>query len=107
LYQLDISFCSKINDKSIQYFSNIKVLEMVVCDQNKITNKGLRKLNNIRELNMIACDQNSITDEVIKLIGSNLKKLNISCCYQFTSEIFNYLPNSCKIKMNKLDFKRN
>jgi hypothetical protein len=107
LYKLDISFCNLINDESFQYFSNIKVLEMVMCDQNEISNNGLEKLTNLRELNMIACDKDGINDEVFKLIGSTLKKLNISCCYQFTNEIFNYLPSNCKIVMNKLDLKRN
>jgi hypothetical protein len=68
LYQLDISFCNKINDESFQYFSNIKVLEMIGCNQNEITNEGLRKLNNIRELNMTACDQKTITNELFKSI---------------------------------------
>jgi hypothetical protein len=106
LYQLDISFCKFINDISFDYFSNIKVLEMVICDRNEISNNGLSKLKQLRELNMISCDQNSINNELFKLIGSNLKKLDISCCYQFTNEIFNYLPSNCKIVMNKLNLKR-
>jgi hypothetical protein len=96
-----------INDKSFDYFSNIKVLEMVACDQEEITNEGLSKLTKLRELNMIVCDQDTIHDNFFKSIGSNLVKLNISCCYQFTNEIFNYLPVDCKIEMNKLNLKRN
>jgi hypothetical protein len=121
LYKLDISFCKFIDDESFDYFSNIKVLEMVACDQietkkikylffvekSGISNKGLSKLRSLRELNMIACDQKTINDEVFKSIGNNLVKLNISCCYQFTNEIFNYLSSKCEIKMNKLDLKRN
>jgi hypothetical protein len=106
LYQLDISFCIGIDDKSFDYFSNVKVLEMVASGQDEITNQGLEKLTNLRELNMISCDQNSINDEVFKSIGKNLVRLDISCCYQFTNEIFNYLSGNCEIKMNKLDLKR-
>jgi hypothetical protein len=107
LYKLDISFCNKLNDDSFGYFSNVKVLEMIACDQKKITNKGLGKLNNLRELNMIACDQKTINDDIFKGVGTNLKKLDIGCCYQFTNKIFDYLPGNCKIEMNKLDLKRN
>jgi hypothetical protein len=123
LYKLDISFCNLLNDESFQYFSNVKVLEMVMCDQIEkevgiyslifkksvpgISNEGLKKLTKLRELNMIACDQKAITNKVFKSIGSNLVKLDISCCYQFTNEIFNYLRSDCKVKMNKLNLKRN
>jgi hypothetical protein len=106
LYKLDISFCNLLNDESFQYFSSVKVLELVACDQDETSNKGLGKLTNLKELNMIACDQKTITDDIFKSIGKDLVKLNISCCYQFTNEIFNYLPHNCKIKMNKLNLKR-
>jgi hypothetical protein len=107
LYKLDISFCYKINDDSFDYFSNVKVLDIVACYQNEVSDKGLSKLKQLRELNMIACDQNTINDQVFKSIGSNLVKLNISCCYQFSNEIFNYLPNKCEIEMNKLNLTGN
>jgi phosphopentomutase len=80
---------------------------MVMCDKNKVSNKGLEKLKQLRELNMIACDQKSINDDIFKSIGKNLLKLNISCCYQFSNQIFNYLPSNCKIEMNKLNLTRN
>jgi phosphopentomutase len=79
---------------------------MVACAKKNISNKGLEKLKNLRELNMIACNQKTINDHIFKDVGSKLKKLDISCCYQFTNEIFNYLPGNCRIKMNKLDLKR-
>jgi ankyrin repeat protein len=107
LYKLDISFCSHLNDESFQYFKNIKVLDMVGCNQKTITNKGLSKLKKITILNMTRCNQPTITDKAFQLMNTNeLKKLNISCCTQFNNHIFEYLPNDCKVKTNQLNLNK-
>jgi hypothetical protein len=107
LHKLDISFCSHLNDESFQYFQNVKVLEMVRCNQNTITNQGLLKLNHLRVLIMIACDQKTITSEAFQFMNTDkLRKLNISNCVQFTHKIFNHLSKNCKIKMNQLNLSR-
>jgi len=97
LCKLDISFCNKLSDDCFDYFKNVEVLEMGLCDQKIITNKALLKLKQLKELKMIGCDQNTINEEAFATFGKNLRKLDISQCHQFTNKLFNYLTSNCEI----------
>jgi Leucine-rich repeat (LRR) protein len=112
LKTLNLSYCSNITDKCLEYFKDLKQLEKLdLCFCPDITGEGFEyfsALNQLKTINLrgssARADRNYFNDVGLSFLESkiNMEKLDLTGCHLITDKGLNYLARMYGLKILNL-----